>query len=178
MENERSRRKSFEHRDDLTGEHPAGDTGQLILFGVFLVTWILDSFVFGYSTFLASRVPWYVRAPVSVVILAAGGLLAWTGHRTVFEQIRETPRVISTGAFTVVRHPMYAGSLLLYLGLAFITMSVLSGCVWVVAVVFHYLISRYEEKLLVNRFGTAYDQYRKRVPMLLPIRLRRRSSST
>jgi len=178
MENKRRRRrKALGHRDDLTGEHPAGDVGQLILFAAFLVTWILDSFVFGYSTFLAPRVPWYVRVPVSGLMLAAAGLLARIGHRTVFQQIRQTPRVISTGAFAVVRHPMYTGSLLLYLGLAFITMSVLSGCVWVVAVAFYYVISRYEEKLLVHRFGTAYERYRKRVPMLLPIRLRRRSAS-
>lgn len=33
------------------------------------------------------------------------------------------------------------------------------------------MISRYEEKLLIQRFGSAYEEYKKKVPMLLPIKL-------
>jgi hypothetical protein len=43
------------------GEHPYGDLGQIIILLVFLAIWILDSFVFRYSTFLSASVPIYLR---------------------------------------------------------------------------------------------------------------------
>jgi hypothetical protein len=50
-------------REDLTGEHRLGDSVQLILLVIFLAVWILDSFVLGFSTFLAESVPWFIRIP-------------------------------------------------------------------------------------------------------------------
>ena len=43
------------------GEHPLGDAGQLILFGLFLVIWILDSFILQRSIFLADHIPLVFR---------------------------------------------------------------------------------------------------------------------
>ena len=54
-------RKSHQHRSDLTGEYAFGDMGQLILLVVFLVVWIVDSFVFKYSTFLTKYVSNYKK---------------------------------------------------------------------------------------------------------------------
>jgi hypothetical protein len=48
---------------EKNGEHPLGDTGQLILFGLFLVIWILDSFILQRSTFLANTIPLAIRLP-------------------------------------------------------------------------------------------------------------------
>jgi hypothetical protein len=45
--------RRHENREDLVGEHPFGDAGQLIFLIVFLALWALDSFVFRFSTFLA-----------------------------------------------------------------------------------------------------------------------------
>jgi len=43
------------------GEHPYGDLGQLVILIGFLAIWILDSFVFRFSTFLSPHVPFYLR---------------------------------------------------------------------------------------------------------------------
>jgi protein-S-isoprenylcysteine O-methyltransferase Ste14 len=40
-----------------------------------------------------------------------------------------------------------------------------------VITVFYWYISRYEEKLLIDRFGDEYRDYRKKVPMLFPLKL-------
>jgi len=53
------------------GEHPLGDAGQLILFGIFLITWILDSFVFHRSTFLVDSIPLLIRFIFLATALAA-----------------------------------------------------------------------------------------------------------
>jgi len=162
-------RKSHQHRGDLTGEYAFSDMGQLIFLVVFLVIWIADSFVFKYSTFLTRYVSNYIRVPIALIVLIISGLLAWAGLKAVFGETREEPQVITTGVFSIVRHPIYLGSILLYLGFILLSLSLLSVLVWILIIVFYYMISRYEEKLLIQRFGSAYEEYKKKVPMLFPI---------
>lgn len=172
MKNEKGHlRKSHQHRDDLTGEYVFGDMGQLILLVVFLVVWIADSFVFKYSTFLTQYISNYIRVPIALIVLIISGLLAGFGLNTVFGKTREEPQVITTGVFSIVRHPVYLGSILLYLGFILLSLSLLSVLVWILIIVFHYMISRYEEKLLTQRFGSVYEECKKKVPMLFPINL-------
>lgn len=172
MKNEEGHlRKSHQHRDDLTGEYVFGDMGQLILLVVFLVVWIADSFVFKYSTFLTQYISNYIRVPIALIVLIISGLLAGFGLNTVFGKTREEPQVIKTGVFSIVRHPVYLGSILLYLGFILLSLSLLSVLVWILIIVFYYMISRYEEKLLTQRFGSVYEEYKKKVPMLFPINL-------
>ena len=164
-------RKSHQHRGDLTGEHAFSDIGQLIFLIIFLIVWIADSFVFKYSTFLTRYVSNYIRVPIALIVLAISGLLAWAGLKIVFRETREEPQVITTGVFSIVRHPIYLSSILLYLGFILLSLSLLSVLVWFIIIIFYYQISRYEEKLLTQRFGSAYEEYMKKVPMLLPIKL-------
>jgi len=164
-------RKSHQHRDDLTGEYAFGDMGQLILLVVFLVVWIADSFIFKYSTFLTRYIFNYIRVPIALIVLAISGLLAWAGLKIVFGETREEPQVITTGVFSIVRHPIYLGSILLYLGFILLTLSPLSVLVWFLIIIFYYMISRYEEKLLTQRFGSVCEEYKKKVPLLFPIKL-------
>jgi len=172
MKNEKGHlRKSHQHRSDLTGEYAFGDMGQLILLVVFFVVWIADSFVFKYSTFLTQYVSNYIRVPIALIILTISGLLAGFGLNTVFGKTREEPQVITTGVFSVVRHPIYLSLILLCLGFILLSLSLLSVLVWILIIVFYYMISRYEEKLLTQRFVSAYEEYKKKVPMLLPIKL-------
>jgi protein-S-isoprenylcysteine O-methyltransferase Ste14 len=170
-------RKAYQDRDDLTGEHAFGDTGQFILAAVFLVTWIADSFIFKYSTFLSEYVPVYVHTAVALVILLISGWLALAGLKVVFADRREKPHVITTGVFSFVRHPIYLGSILAYLGMILMTLSLLCVALWLVIVVFYYLISKFEEKLLLQRFESAYEDYIKRVPMLFPLTIGNRKKS-
>lgn len=172
MKNEKGHlRKSYQHRDDLTGEHAFSDIGQLILLIIFLTIWIADSFVFKYSTFLTQYISNYIRVPIALIVLVISGLLAWTGLKIIFGETREEPQVITTGVFSIVRHPIDLSLILLYLGFILLSLSLLSVLVWILIIVFYYMISRYEEKLLIQRFGSAYEEYKKKVPMLLPIKL-------
>ena len=81
---------SHAHRADLTGEHAAGDAGQLILFFVFLAVWITDAFVFEYSTLLNDYIPLYVRIPLGSIVLVVAAYMAWTGMRIVFGTVRDS----------------------------------------------------------------------------------------
>ncbi|MFC1484001.1 methyltransferase family protein [Candidatus Neomarinimicrobiota bacterium] len=173
MPHQHTPKKPHHLRDDLTGEHKAGDAGQLLLAIVFAAVWIADSFFFEYTTFLNRYVSNWIRMPVALAVLAVSGYLALRSLAIVFGEERETPSVIRKGVFKVVRHPMYLSEVLLYLGLLMLSLSLAAAVVWVVAIGFLYYISRHEERLLVARFGEEYEQYQREVPMWFPRIMRR-----
>ena len=160
--------KRYHDREDLIGEHRLGDAGQLIFFFIFTGVWIVDSFFLRYSTFLAEYIPLYLRIPISAIILFCAGYLSKKGLNIVFGEIREEPKVIRKGVFSIVRHPIYVGELLLYLGLLVLTFSLISAGVWLLIIIFLYYISKHEEKLLLGKFGEEYEKYINDVPMLIP----------
>ena len=155
-------------RQDLVGEHRFSDAGQLILLIVFLVVWTADSFIFRYSTFAAQYVSWFIRIPVAIMILIVAGYLAEEGMRIVFGEERAGPIVIRKGVFNLVRHPVYLGCILFYIALVVSTLSILAAAICIAIVVFYHYIAKYEEELLLSRFGADYRQYMQSVPMWVP----------
>ena len=160
--------RKHSHRDDLTGEHKAGDAGQVILACIFFAVWILDTFFLKYTTFLNGYVPLVVRIPIGMILLVLSVTLVKNGLSIVFGEERESPGVIRKGVFNVVRHPVYLSEILLYLGFILLSISIASVFIWVTAFLFLHFISRYEEKLLLDRFGEEYERYIKEVPMWFP----------
>ena len=156
-----------QHNDNLTGEHRAGDIGQLILFLLFMALWISDMFLM-YSDFLNEYVPDIVRLPIGIILLIVSGYLAGTGLYTVFGKQSQSAGVIRKGVFGLVRHPIYLSEIILYLGLLMINISLAAALIWLIALFFLHYISRYEERLLLARFGVEYEQYMGEVPMWFP----------
>jgi protein-S-isoprenylcysteine O-methyltransferase Ste14 len=76
--------------------------------------------------------------------------------------------VIRKGVLKYMRHPMYFSEVMLYLGLFLLNMSLAAGVVGLAAAFFLYHLSRYEERLLLNRFGDDYRSYMRDVGMWIP----------
>jgi len=168
MAHHHTKKKSHHDREDLTGEHALGDAGQIVLAILFIVTWLADTFFFRYSTFLNDVVPNSIRIPLGVIVLGVSAYLSISGLSIVFGKVRETPAVIREGVFNVVRHPVYLSEILLYLGLLMLSISLIAAIICIIAIVFLYYISRYEEKLLLERFGEDFKLYMQEVPMWFP----------
>jgi protein-S-isoprenylcysteine O-methyltransferase Ste14 len=149
------------------GEHPFGDAGQLVLLGLFLVVWILDSFFLQRSTFLAEHIPLVFRLVFLGITLIIAGYLFQSGHVVVSHEQRPAG-LISTGAFRYVRHPLYLGSILAYLGLTVSTASLFCLALFAVIVLFYHYIAGYEEKLLQAKLGDAYMTYMKKTGRWFP----------
>jgi protein-S-isoprenylcysteine O-methyltransferase Ste14 len=149
------------------GEHPFGDAGQLILLGLFLIVWAVDSFFLRKSTFLSDYVPLYIRLVILGLALITATYLFMSGH-TVVSHERRPAGLVSTGAFRYVRHPLYLASILFYVGLAVSTASLFSLALLVVIFVFYNYIVSYEEKLLEVRFGEGYRSYKKSTGKWVP----------
>ena len=152
---------------EKNGEHPLGDAGQIALFGLFVVIWILDSFILQRSTFLADRIPLAIRLIILGAALAAAFYLFKTGHVVVSGEQRPTT-VVSSGAFRYVRHPLYLGSILIYFGFSVSTASLFCLGLLVVIAGFYNFIAGYEEKLLEVKFGEAYVAYQQNTGKWVP----------
>ncbi len=88
-------------------------------------------------------------------------------------ETHRTEKIVTTGSYSIVRHPQYLGGVLAHVGITFLLSawySLLSAPLMVLLI---YLISRKEEEELIREFGKEYEDYKKKVPMLMP-RLRRR----
>jgi protein-S-isoprenylcysteine O-methyltransferase Ste14 len=166
-------RKIHENREDLVGEHTFGDMGQVILLLIFLTVWIADSFFLHYSTFLSNYVSLWVKIPMAAIILVIAGALAWEGMKIVFGETREKPAVIREGVFNLVRHPIYLGAILGYLGMIILTLSLAATLVLIIIIIFYHFIARHEEKLLLENFGKDYEEYVREVPMWIPRLIRK-----
>ena len=168
MTTKNSKHKANRHRDDLTGEHRIGDAGQLLFAILFFLVWTTDTFFLKYTTFLNNFIPNGIRTPLGILVLIVSGYLAKTGLNIVFGKEQKNAEVIRKGAFNFVRHPIYLGEILLYLGMLILSLSLAAVVVWVVTIVFLHFISRFEEELLLERFGESYKQYMQEVPMWFP----------
>lgn len=166
-------RKAQRRRKDLAGEHKFSDAGQLILACVFMAMWVADSFFFRYTTVLNQNILLIFKIPLGIVLFMLSGYLARKGLSTVFGEERKKPGVIRSGVFGIVRHPIYLGEILLYLGFLMLSTSLAAAVVLIIAIGFLHYISRCEEKLLLARFGKEYERYMGEVPMWIP-RLRRK----
>ena len=81
---------------------------------------------------------------------------------------KEQHELIEQGPYAYVRHPIYSGVLVMFLGLA-IFRGTLTGFILVVIILAGlWLKALQEEKLLTRHFREAYPQYRKRVKALVP----------
>jgi len=88
----------------------------------------------------------------------------WSGAIT----RKEDHRVVDTGPYAWVRHPIYAGVIasLFATAAAQATMTAFVGAA-LIAVGF-WLKARMEERFLIAELGGPYEAYRQRVPMLVP----------
>jgi protein-S-isoprenylcysteine O-methyltransferase Ste14 len=155
-------------RKDLAGEHKITDIGQVILLVIFMVVWVIDSFFLKFSTFLSDYIPIYVTIPLGFTILIISGVFAFTGLRKVFKEVREKPQAVTSGTFAYCRHPIYFGSILLFVGLSILSWSLTAFGISVIVIIFYEYVATYEEKLLVEQFGQEYRDYQKKVPKWIP----------
>jgi protein-S-isoprenylcysteine O-methyltransferase Ste14 len=117
--------------------------------------------------------PRVVGAVLGGLLIGGGGLLAVRGvidlgaHLTVFPKPRPGTRLVDTGAYRLVRHPIYGGLILGGLGWGMVTASPAALAGSVLLALFFDLKSRREEVWLAGQLA-GYDAYRDRTRRLLP----------
>ncbi|MDH4272328.1 MAG: isoprenylcysteine carboxylmethyltransferase family protein [Candidatus Aminicenantes bacterium] len=155
-------------RHGCPGEHPYGDRGQIVFLFVFLLIWVLDSFLFKWTTILAAVVPLPVRLGLAGLIFILAGYFVQTGHRVISGPSFRDKGLKKDEAFARLRHPLYGGSMLFYLSLVISTLSLAAFAVWCVIFIFYNIIAGYEERLLLEKYGDEYLEYQRKVPRWFP----------
>lgn len=88
---------------------------------------------------------------------------AFTQHHTTVRPFAESSALVTSGVFRRSRNPMYLGFVLGLVGIALLLGSLTP---WIVVVLFPFVIHRqfirFEERMLLDRFGPAYRDYRAR----------------
>ncbi len=118
--------------------------------------------------------------PLAHLIISAPFLVSgcWFGIKGVREitliaaETHRTEIIVTSGSYSVVRHPQYLGGLLAHAGISFLLSAWFSLLFTPVMVVLIYFISKKEEEELIREFGKEYEDYKKSVPMMIP-RLRK-----
>jgi protein-S-isoprenylcysteine O-methyltransferase Ste14 len=89
----------------------------------------------------------------------------WSGSIT----RKEEHRVVDTGPYAIVRHPIYTGLLTAAVATAVVTGSVHTVLGAILLIVAYWMKAKLEERFLVEELGPeAYSSYRRRVPLLVP----------
>ena len=91
--------------------------------------------------------------------------LSFVGLRQLFEK-ESTGGLVTHGLYRMVRHPLYTFTLL-FIWLT-PTMTQNSLTVYIGATIYTLVGAYFEERKLLQDFGEAYSEYRRRTPMLIP----------
>lgn len=108
---------------------------------------------------------------IFVPFLLLGAYLGIAGVKGTTLKVAETHRankIITSGVYSLVRHPQYLGGILAHVGITFLFSawySLLSAPIMVLII---FLISWKEEKELAKEFGKEFQVYAEKTPMFLP----------
>jgi protein-S-isoprenylcysteine O-methyltransferase Ste14 len=105
----------------------------------------------------------------SALILLGSGLAAWSvlSLRTSFSLLPQARNLVATGPYAYLRHPMYAGGLLITLGELWLRWTPASLLICIIMVGAQLLRMRMEERLLKRAFPD-YRAYLARTSALIP----------
>lgn len=138
-----------------------GAVGVVLLTPAALVTILADPLV-RYGSWLNIA----IDALAWVAFVAGAGLRFWA---TLYIGARKSDEVVSEGPYSLCRHPLYLGSVLLVLsGALFLKSVVFAGAMAVLATVYLMWTVPAEEEFLEARLGEPYREYRQRVNRLWP----------
>jgi len=81
---------------------------------------------------------------------------------------QETRQLATAGPYAYVRHPQYAGFILIMLGFLLQWPTLLTLLMFPVLVAMYVRLAAREEREVRGEFGEAYDRYARQVPPFLP----------
>lgn len=91
----------------------------------------------------------------------------WTGAIAVVAQ----QRIVDTGPYRLVRHPIYSGLIVAFLGTAIAVGELRAVLGAVSGLTAYWRKTCKEEAVLIGHFGAAYEEYRRRVKAVIPFLL-------
>jgi protein-S-isoprenylcysteine O-methyltransferase Ste14 len=111
---------------------------------------------------------------ILAVLLLAGFAFAWWARLHLGRMWssgitrKEDHRIVNTGPYGLVRHPIYTGLILAIIAAAVAGSTAIAVAGGVIMIAGLWYKAALEEQFLGNELGPPYETYRRRVPMLIP----------
>lgn len=105
----------------------------------------------------------------SPILLIAGSIISISGLSIIIlsflkigvvPSIKSDVKLLTTGTYQIVRHPIYFGTIVTQLGLILANRALVSLVYWPFSIILYYLMASIEEKDLINLFGDQYLEFR------------------
>lgn len=145
--------------------HPSLKTESILIVGVQLLC----------IAFLLLTGPWVARSIFLIFVQLIGlSLIIWGyiamrhGKFTIFPNVKHGTKLIMNGPYEIIRHPMYAGILLITIVLVIDYFSFFRVIAFLIIVIDLVFKAHLEEVLLEKHFGEDYETYRKKTHMIIP----------
>ncbi len=153
-----------------------GITMRLTLFLVIMIAMVLARRSINLHALQRAELHSIPMAVTGAVFVTLGAFLAFTA-RAVIGRNWGSPRMrktdtdlVTRGPYSLVRHPIYTGVLLMMTGTA-IGLTPIWWLVAAAAGMYFFISARAEERYMAERFPDAYPAYRARTKMLVPFLL-------
>jgi len=131
--------------------------GVLIIFNYIEDEQIFKQNLFSYLLFAVALIYWLYFFISSLGV-----------HKEAVFSASKISRVVKSGVYGKVRHPIYSSDIILGIGIFFLFpyLKVLISVIWLILVLFIWM--KLEENALIQKFGDEYRNYKKEVPMVIP----------
>lgn len=150
-----------------------------LLILIFFTTYLLISI--GITHFL--HLPGHIRLPdywsiaIGSILLLVGFCVLGSAIKTltirrasgkdVYKPKSES-KLVTTGIYAHVRNPVYLGNTLMLWGWFFVLQLTVVLFLTILFMIHFYLVAKWEERELTERFGEVYLEYKRRVPFIIP----------
>ena len=157
-------------------EQPEGWIQQIpYVFSSLVVIFYMMSLFWGFGVVVASDPLDTIGRLVGLLIYGCGAIFSFWAAKRMGKMLRpevmiqREHQLVVSGPFHYVRHPIYFGGILTWLGigLALSNFLMLATTFLVVIPVYRYR-AKTEEQLLLKHFGQGYKEYQARTSMLFP----------
>jgi protein-S-isoprenylcysteine O-methyltransferase Ste14 len=148
-----------------------------LFFPIFLKTdYFLPSFITSPSNiFTNTLLPIYVAIPIGATLIILGILMRRpTGGYDLdigsymYLIFPENSRKLNGGLYSFIRHPNYSGRGLVAFGIGILANNILAIILELIHFIWFYILSKIEDRELINRFGEDFIKFKKTVPAMIP----------
>ena len=110
----------------------------------------------------------YMLAAIGTIIAVKSSKAISVNSFSGIRSAAHEEKLVTTGLYSKVRHPLYAGIILIFLGYFIFSGSISAGTHLACLLAYLPIGIYFEEKNLVEKYGADYKNYRTEVPALVP----------
>lgn len=159
---------SVKHKPGIGYEHPYSHHIQIGSIVVFFLVWLSDTFLIEFALDIRNLIPFPIQLILFVAVAFVSYYLITSSHKKIFLPSDQKSRLVTDGAYSYIRHPMYLSIIVLLLAFILLSLSFLSLVPWVIAVFMFNRMMTFEEAELLKNLGNEYQNYMNQVPRWIP----------